>query len=430
MFSMADATLQALARVNDPTRYTKKVGVPVFREHVIVKRDKKTGKEIKRVVVDRAKLQKIAEENNLRARDSGDLCPIVAGWHTKDEDGKPRPPDKLPPIIGYAKDFRLGEWGENNIPCILADFFIEKGKEGELNKYPRRSPEFWGNQDIFDPIALLGATTPQLDLGMVFYSREADGLIYARANDMPDIEQIGMETGKPDTAAGLGEVAGKDDADEQYMKHCYSHPHAAAFHAGKAKMYGMPTDGMEAGAADNPPATEDPGMYSRAAAGNIVLQRILAEQDRQKKELAAMKAENAKLREQNTMYSRQTVEAAVEGELKLLAREGVEFDEKVEYARLVAMPDKAQRDGHITYMRSHYRNAEEPVGVQMVPTMREPVNGQRDDGWSEVDGIEGPKHAEAAMQYMRTSEGRREVGEDYRKALKVVAEKKKAGTLR
>ncbi len=428
---MADATLQALARVDDPARYTKVAGAPIFREHVIVKRDKKTGKEIKRVVVDKAKLQKIAEENNLRARDSGDLCPIVAGWHTKDEDGRPRPPDKLPPLIGYAKNFRVGEFGPNNVPCILADFFIEKGKEGELNKYPRRSPEFWGNQDIFDPIALLGATTPQLDLGMVFYSREADGLIYARANEMPDIEQIDMETGKPDTAAGLGEVAGKDDMDEQYEKHCYSHPHAKAYHEKKAAMYGMPTDGMAAGAADNPPPpADDMGMYAKNAAGNIVLQRILAQQDRLNKEVVAMRAESAKAREEVLHYSRQTVHAEVEGELKLLAREGYEFDEKIEYSRLVALPDKTQRDAHLTYMRKICRNSEEPSGTHAVPTMREPVNGKRDDGWEPVDGREGPEHSRVAQQYMRTSEGRQEVGEDYRKALKVVLEKKKAGTLK
>ena len=88
-----------------------------------------------------------------------------------------------------------------------------------------------------------------------------------------------------------------------------------------------------------------------------------------------------------------------------------------------------QRVDHIAYMRKTYRHDDEPAGGFAVPTNRDQIGGERDDGWKEVDGIEGPKHAEAAMQYMRTSEGRREVGDDYRKALKTVLEKKKAGTL-
>ncbi len=435
---MIDATLLAKQRVLDPTKFTLVQAVPVFREHEIVQKDKKTGEVTKRIEVNREKLREIAEENNRRIAESGDMTPVCIGHTRRDKDGIPLPATEQPPVIAYARNYRVGEFGPQKVSCILADFYVEKGKEGELNKYPRRSPEFFANDNFFDPIALLGAQTPQLDLGLVFYSRPADGRIYARTDDMPDIEKTAVDTKAPDTAAGLESVTDNEDGmHEQYMKHCYGHPHAGAYHAAMSKKYAMPTDGMEAAPPDNPPPMEDPGssLYSRngangvsnGATSTVTLQRILAEQDRQKKEFATLKAENERLRGQTLHYAKQTAEKDVTGRLELLARDGYEFDEKIESARLLPMTEP-QRDEAVAYMRRVLKNKDEPTGDYHVPTSRETTEGRRgQDGWEPVDGIPGPAHAEAAMQYMRTSEGRREVGEDYQKALKTVLEKRKNG---
>ncbi len=432
-----DATLEAARRFEDPTLFSVKRAIPVFREHQIVQRDKKTGKVIRRVEVNRKKLEEIAEENNRRIAESGDLAPVCIGHTLKDADGVPLPANRQPEIVAYAKNFRVGEFGPKRISCILADFYVRKGKEEELNKYPRRSPEFWDGENFFDPIALLGAQTPQLDLGLVFYSRPADGRIYARTDDMADIEKTAVDTKEPDTAAGLEAVTDNEDAmHEQYMKHCYGHPHAGAYHAAMSKKYAMPTDGMEAAPPDNPPPMDaDSSLYARnsangvsnGATSSVTLQRILAEQDRQKKELAALKTENERLRGQTIHYAKQTAEKDVTGRLELLARDGYEFDEKIESARLLPMTEP-QRDEAVAYMRRVLKNKDEPTGDYHVPTSRETTEGRRgQDGWEPVDGREGPAHAEAAMQYMRTSDGRREVGEDYQKALKSVLEKRKNG---
>ena len=79
----------------------------------------------------------------------------------------------MPDVVGFAGPFRLGHIGRtpgSRRAAILADFQIFKDDLKRVRKYPRRSPEVWLEdryEDIFiDPIALLGAEAPRLDLGM------------------------------------------------------------------------------------------------------------------------------------------------------------------------------------------------------------------------------------------------------------------------
>ena len=317
---MADATLLARKRILDPTQFTLLKGVPVFREHTIVRRSKKTGKVIHRVEVDREKLQEIAEENNRRVRESGDMAPVCIGHTRKDDKGVPLPAKDQPEVIAYARNFRVGEFGPKKIPAILADFYIERGKEKLLNQYPRRSPEFWDGENFFDPIALLGAQTPQLDLGLVFYSRPADGRIYAKAEgEMAEETNTLTEPTKPE----VDENADQDEAmkHEQYMKHCYGHPHAKAYHEAMSRKYAMPPeDGEMAGEPENPPPMENEAAmpYAKTGAVNVQIAQLVASQDKILKQLTALANDNKTLHQQSVQYARQANEKDVEGRLTAL----------------------------------------------------------------------------------------------------------------
>ncbi len=243
--------------------------------------------------------------------------------------------------------------------------------------------------------------------------------------DMNEGASAALEMPKTDIAP-----AEEEGQHEQYMKHCYGHPYAKQYHDAMVKKYAMPAEGSEAGAPDNPPPMDADAMpYARSAAENVQIAQLTAAVQQLRKELTETRQESKVVRDQSLQYARQAQEKDVEARLTVLTHEGYDFDAKVELARLLPL-NAQQRDEALAYMRKTYRNREEPIGNYAVPTSRTPPNGEGDDGWKEVEpGVEGPKHAEAAIAYMKTSEGRRECGNDYRKAVQVVAEKRKNGTL-
>lgn len=125
-------------------------GVPVFDEH--------TNDDLG-VHYDRPKLERIAANNNARA-ESDNFCPLIIG-HNDLNDKKSEKP-----IVGYARDFTV-EDGEDG-PVIKCDFYFPKAYKDVPLAFARRSIELWGQdpeEQFFDPIALLGGTTPRLDIG-------------------------------------------------------------------------------------------------------------------------------------------------------------------------------------------------------------------------------------------------------------------------
>lgn len=138
--------------------------MPVFDEH---DEFDKGGRLIRRFDV--AKLATIARNCNERFAKTGDAVPLTLG-HTI-----PGAPEKYQPeIVGYARNFRVGRFGKQQKPCILADFYFYPSRYGEAMKYPRRSVELYPRDLVFDPIALL-KRTPQLDLGILDDDRHQAG---------------------------------------------------------------------------------------------------------------------------------------------------------------------------------------------------------------------------------------------------------------
>lgn len=136
---------------------------PVFKEHT-----NRAGQKI-----GQRELSGIATRCNDRILDTGDYVPLVIR-HTKDDGSYD------PEVIGLVGPFRMSKFGNKKpVPAIDGKVWVYAHKAGELKKYPRLSVEFWADPDnpgngYFDPISLLGAETPELDLG-VHYSKLNDG---------------------------------------------------------------------------------------------------------------------------------------------------------------------------------------------------------------------------------------------------------------
>lgn len=141
--------------------------VPVLDEHLL---KDESGRTI--CYLDQAKLQRIADNNNRRIELSGDYSPLVIG-HTKDGEAE----TDSPPIVGYAGDFFVSKGtrqGHKIVPdkagkknYLFSRWRVYEEHKETLRKYPRRSVELWTSRWEVDPISLLGATTPDRDLGLV-----------------------------------------------------------------------------------------------------------------------------------------------------------------------------------------------------------------------------------------------------------------------
>ena len=135
--------------------------MPVFAEH------ETTGKDGRDLAFGMAELSAVAKRCNERIEQTGDYAAVCFG-HTPD----PAENKEMPELCGYAGPFRIGRLGKDNRAAILADFHILKEDMPRFRKHPRRSPEVWLEdeyEDMFlDPIALLSAECPRLDMGLLY----------------------------------------------------------------------------------------------------------------------------------------------------------------------------------------------------------------------------------------------------------------------
>jgi len=170
------------ANTRDPAtsdeRFVTIANVPVFAEHETWTREQKdlTGRVIKpsrRLKFGRQELQAVANRCNRRIEETGDYATIVIG-HTPDPTLVALGRAEQPKIIGYAGPFKLGLIGKPGKQkyAILATVRIYREDWPQAERYPRRSAELWLEdryEDMFlDPIALLGAETPRLDMGLLY----------------------------------------------------------------------------------------------------------------------------------------------------------------------------------------------------------------------------------------------------------------------
>lgn len=144
---------------------------PVFSEHwTREERDSSGNVTSERTYIGREELEQIVDRCNERILDTNDFSPIVV-QHTIDKSHFD------PELVGFCGPFYMGTVGKlNPKAAIYAKTWVYKEKKGVMRSHPRLSVEYWcsaanPSDGYFDPISLLGARTPELDLGIHYQSK-------------------------------------------------------------------------------------------------------------------------------------------------------------------------------------------------------------------------------------------------------------------
>ena len=151
---------------DNPAKWVTEGNIPLLKEHELTDED---GNSIG--YIDREALEEIAANNNRRVVQTGDPATAILG-HTSDNPADPEKPAKGF-VVNYAvkpfgRDLKTGKI----LYAIHGDLKVRPRHKGILEDYPRRSVELWLSKKEIDPVALLGGTTPEQDLGVVIrYSR-------------------------------------------------------------------------------------------------------------------------------------------------------------------------------------------------------------------------------------------------------------------
>lgn len=148
-----------------PAEYVVRKSVFVLDPHTL-----SDGSGKPHLTVSEAMLRKIAANQNKRFSETGDATPLVIG-HTKDGANEHDQPE----VVGYATNFRVTRFFKTGKQALACDFHIYRKDVDKVKKYPRRSVELWLNSMTIDPISLLGATTPERDLGLLRLSKADAG---------------------------------------------------------------------------------------------------------------------------------------------------------------------------------------------------------------------------------------------------------------
>lgn len=160
-----------------PGEYVDKPDVFVLDPHTL---KNSSGETI--INVTEAMLKRIADNQNRRIAETGDATPLVIG-HTKDDAHEHEQPE----VVGYATNWKVKKFFKTGKHALACTFHVFKKSIDKVRKYPRRSVELWLNNLTIDPISLLGATTPERDLGLLKLSKAEGGKIVASIDDSGEL---------------------------------------------------------------------------------------------------------------------------------------------------------------------------------------------------------------------------------------------------
>lgn len=409
---MDDPTLEALAELDDPRLYYVKRNVPAFVPHTRTKTDPnkrdKDGSPLKvKVEVTVQDLHEIAERANRRERESGTPGLLVLGHRIKDPE---YPETKQPPVVGYARNWRVGTFGPQQRPCLLYDEYVRQDWKKEAGSYPFRSVEYYPQLKEVTAVCKL-KRDPELDLGVVTYGADEPCLIYSREVNMPD------PTMPPDKDADDTKDMGKDTPDagmddakefDAYMRHCAKHSYARKHHE-KMLKYAMEAgpESPEGGPQDLPPPPPPPPAPGKsdlppppppmpekgkdespeAFQRRLAWDRYQRDMDRKVRELEA-ETQQAKIRECLVAYERDLENLVTRGgydvkiDRELAECDGMTLDQLQRHT-------KARKD----LIVANYSRG--PVGGPVVPVVRTTPAGSDDP-----DEIT-PRHLDLALAYQR-----------------------------
>lgn len=346
---------QRAARQFPDSEFVHVRDVPVFAEHDTVGRD---GKPVK---YDRPALEKIIERCNHRIADTGDFAALCFGHTPEAEEAAKGAP--MPELGGFAGPFRLGMIGRVQPRwAILQDEHHYRHKADRIRETPRRSPEVWLSADMadryMDPIALLGAEAPRLDMGMR-YCRTAGGRLvekYAATFPGPAAVSRPDDTRRDDYDADSlpqeREMAlSTEDIQQITAALMESAPMKWVAEQMKAEAAPQPDDiPGDPDAADIP--DETPEKPDDAGEWHDKMAKMATKYSKMAGELDQVRAENKALKERLDASEHKTRKAERYSQLAQAAQVAV-LDIDEEMTRVEKMSD-AQFDGHMQVILEKY----------------------------------------------------------------------------
>lgn len=351
--------------------------VPVFVAH---KAHLSDGRE---VTFGPDELAAIVANCNRRIEETGDYAVITIGHTAAPGENRPEPT-----VVGFAGPFRLGTFAGR--PAILADFHIFREHKDVLKKYPRRSPEFRLVEDLtqthLDPIALLGAEPPRLDLGLtlLYQERQGDVLVERYAAVLPAGSNTYVPSPKERYAMDqefLEELIKRLDSLDwvQWVKRKMAEEAATqkpAAEPSPENYEGQPSEKidpekakqiLEEGQVHGKPLTEDQRkMFGAAASRERDADRTLRERYHLlQQQLERQRTELEKLRQDVEAERAARVNAERYSQLVQLRQVyAFDLDKELERCRYSRMTDEQFKD-HLAIIRENYRRI--PVGERLPP---------------------------------------------------------------
>jgi hypothetical protein len=292
-------------------------------------------------------LKRYVDTANRNIADTGDM-PVVIVGHSDPVASEL----EQPPVVGYARNFRLGKLGGvNPRPAIFADLLMNRGNEVLLSRFPRRSVELFQDDDLIDSIALLGATTPRRTLGLTLSKRNSKKRFFASVTEVTEMDP--EEIMAVFAASPMGQFI-QSLMDQQQQLQLSSTPGEGG------SLAKTPTPPPAASGAAAPPAAApdagkvcndaeeggegDPAMMAQLAQCVGLSKpgdRVRLERDQLATKLARLERERAEDKKQLQAVATQLTRTKRERDLKQLQLEGYQFDLIEELDYVTALDDTA-----------------------------------------------------------------------------------------
>lgn len=346
--------------------------------------------------LDEDKLHRIANNNNRRVEETGDEVPIIIG-HTRDD----APEKAQPEIVGWVKKFSVKPLYNTGRQAVWGVARFMKSKIDKIKQYPRRSVELWLKKMMIDPIALLGATTPERDLGLLKFSAEGGDPSYIPLS--PDEESMDPTAGSDDIVQKV--MAALEQTDVwQFMK-AKMEEEAQAPDGADAQSPDMTDDGsgsippppdgndsgLPPGQGDLPPEDDEDEPVRKSAVASGTNTFLPGKAKMQAKvlrgEVRKLQAVNHNLGKENEVLRLRLSKAQREKDLIQVETEhGVLLDRDEELEFVAGMND-TQYKGYLERIVKRYQKA--PVGGRMYHTAEKsrPVGSVSTRSKQDVDKV-------------------------------------------
>lgn len=342
--------------------------------------------------LDEDKLHRIADNNNRRVEDTGDEVPIIIG-HTKDD----APEQHQPEIVGWVRKFSVKPLFKTGRKAVFGVARFMKSKIDKIRQFPRRSVELWLKKMMIDPVALLGATTPDRDLGLLKFA----------ANGEQTYTPLSPEEDAMETNSNVDEIVQKviaalqqtdvwkfvesQMAEQQEAPEGDVPPEEGL--PGSDQDEAVPPVAGEVPPEEGQPAEEEePAKYSMGGSsgtntfvpGGTGRPKV---QYQARNEVVKLQAANHTLSKENHVLRLRLSRAQREKDLIQLETEhGILLDRNEELDFVTGMPDK-QYKSYLDKIRKRYQKA--PVGGRMYHTAERsrPVGSPSNRSKAEVDKV-------------------------------------------